>query len=403
MKKIAYLIVREDLNAPLVQSQCVEVISSANHSWRDGRIELVWFYRIDYIFRKKTPSFSDMRRQLLQLGIKVHFIPFVSAGFPVRWWALPFVLPQWLIGLLYLRFYLGFRLFHCRSYHAGLIARFGKCFLGICYVFDPRSPFPEENISAKRWGPRSLSFRLWKRIESWIINEASKTIIVSHFLFELYQGVSSTARFSVVPNNYPVSFGLDNTDKTANKARDYTLVYVGSFGNWNKPEPYLRLLKSLNRLHVETVNMLFIVRTESVVNLLAKSEQIGLPHSLFDVVSVNQHEVPRYLEKCLIGVYLMDEEDPRLGVKTVEYLAMGLPVIVSDNIKGAADLIRAEELGVIWDHSDSSSKRVASWISEAHNKQDWWRLRCKSYAREHLSCQSVAGQLIAVYRELDAR
>lgn len=403
MKKFAYLIVREDLNSPLVQSQCVEVISSVNQSWGDGHVELVWFYRIDYIFAKNNPSLSALHRQLFKVGIKAHFIPFISARFPLQWWALPFVVPQWIIGLFYLRFALGFRRFHCRSYHAGLIARLGKSFLGIQYVFDPRSPFPEENVSAKRWGRHSLSKRLWKRLESWIINGAREVIVVSRALADLYERVESTARFSLVPNNYPVSFELHNAEKPSNRTTDYALGYVGSFGNWNTPEPYLLLLKSLNRVGVEPVTMLFIVRTESSADLLTQAKQLGVDRSLFDIISVKQEEVPFYLAKCLYGVYLMAEKDPRLGVKTVEYLAMGLPIIVSDNILGAAELVRVEGLGVSWDHSESGSSLVAAWMRDADNERDWWRARCKRYAREHLSCQSVAGQLIVVYGEVDDR
>lgn len=67
------------------------------------------------------------------------------------------------------------------------------------------------------------------------------------------------------------------------------------------------------------------------------------------------------------------------------------------------EVVRAGGMGVSWDHSDSGSSRVAAWMRDAGNERDWWRVRCKRYARKHLSRQSVAGQLIAVYEEVDDR
>jgi len=213
MKKLAYLIVREELDSPLVQSQCIDVISSINHNWVDGRVELVWFYRVDYLFRKNSTNQSELRKRLCKAGIKAHFLPFISAGFPLQWWALPFVLPQWIVGLIYLRFCLGFRFYHCRSYHAGLLGRFGSSVAGSKYIFDPRSPFPEENVSAERWGGNSLSKKIWKRLETWIINGAAATVVVSRGLVDLYEKIKPASQFKLVPNNYPASFESYMEDK----------------------------------------------------------------------------------------------------------------------------------------------------------------------------------------------
>jgi len=397
MKKFAYLIVREDLNAPLVQSQCIDVISSVNKTWANGRVELVWFYRIDYIFRKNHASLSDLRKRLSGFGIKTHFIPFISLGFPLQWWALPFTLPQWIVGLLYLRYFLDFRHYHCRSYHAGLLARIGESLFDCRYIFDPRSPFPEENVLAKNWDPDSLSRNLWKRLETWIVNGASTTVVVSRALTSLYEDVDSVSRFSLIPNNYPDSFETYIENNAPADEKKYTLAYVGSFGNWNRPGPYLQLLARLNEDGMGRVNMLFIVRTESRSELSIQADRLGINRSLFDIVTIKQEEVPIWLDKCVFGVYLMNGKDPRLGVKTVEYLALGLPLIVSENIIGAAELVHNEGLGVTWDHSDFDSMRVASWMRNAYKEQDRWAISCRRYAREHLSCQGVALKLISAY------
>lgn len=399
MRRLAYIIIREDLRSPLVQSQCVNIISDVNKLWRSGKVDLIWFYRVDYFFRKNNPTLRDLRSRLKEAGIKPRFIPFLSNGFPLKWWALLLVLPQWLLGLFFVRFVLGIERFHCRSYHAGLLLRLGKLFWKIRYVFDPRSPFPEENIAAGRWGPKSFSKRVWKRLETWIINGSSCTILVSRPLTRFYVGVGGNSQFSEVPNNYPVSFETNTCGSLASTVKKFTLCYVGSFGNWNYPDSYLYLLKMLNESHAKNVNMLFVVSTDSEGEIFKKAKQIGVSREFFDVISSSQEEIPYHLAKCQFGVYLLDRKDPRLGVKTTEYLAMGLPMIVSENILGAAGVIQTERLGVLWDHTHAGVVRVEEWMRTVDNDLLSHSLRCRNFAKKTFAPQVIAGELITVYEK----
>lgn len=399
MTQVGYVIVRENLGDPLVQSQCLDVIEAINKSWADGKVELIWFYRIDYLFRRGNPRLAALRDQLSARGISARFIPFISLGFPVPWWAIPFVIPQWFLGVLYLRFLLGFRVLHCRSYHAGLIGLVASKLFEMRYIFDPRSPFPEENVAAQRWRRNSLSNKLWKRLETHIINQSSSTILVCHQLSTLYRDVALACRFHIVPNNYPAAFDKPPLRSPVEVVPRYKLVYVGSFGHWNNPGPYMQLLSILNRIG-DSCNMLFIVRTEASVEIEHYATKFGVHRALFDVVSVPQSEVAEYLAQCSCGVYLMQARDPRLGVKTVEYLSMGLPVIVSDHIVGASELVRSQGLGISWDHSDEGVQRVHKWIQSSQMKWAALSVRCKEFANANFSPRVVAGKLIKIYEEM---
>lgn len=398
--KIGYVIVRENPTDPLVQSQCFDVIEAVNDSRSECVVQLIWFYRLDYLFRRNTTRLSALRKQLQAQGIKGTFVPFISLGFPLSWWQFPVVLPQWLLGLLYIRFVLGFRSLHCRSYHAGIIALIASKFVGVRYVFDPRSPFPEENVSAGRWKVSSLSYRLWKRLETNIIKGSNKTILVSSRLRDYYHEVDLAGRFRVIPNNYPAAFERNEIKAVSIAEKKYTLVYVGSFGNWNKPGPYLKLLSSLNQISLKPCNMLFIVRTAAAREIEFEAREHGVDQSLFDIVSIPQNQVVDYLAQCSFGVYLMECGDPRLGVKTVEYLSVGLPVIVSENIFGAADLINSQRLGVVWDHSDDGVQAIYEWMCTPSVHGGFSADACREVAKKFLSPSAVAHDLSEVYDEV---
>jgi len=400
MNTIGYTVVRENLTDPLIESQCLEVIENINRNWSEGKVALIWYYRLDYLFRRGTLSLSELKNILEERGIQTIFIPFVSASFPVSWWLLPFVLPQWILGTAYVKWKYKIQILHCRSYHAGLLGCISSKFLGFKYIFDPRSPFPEENVSANRWGADSLNFKLWKKLETLIIKNSHKTILVSPFLQKNYEksGLSRKA-FSIVPNNYPSSFdsACSLKDVSCVLEREYDLVYAGSLGHWNKINPYLKLLSGLNKKSPQKFNMLFIVRnmTETNIKDLAKSYNIN--PDLVDVVSVSQLQVASCLSKCKLGVYLMDTIDPRLGVKTVEYLRTGLPVIVSRNIEGAAELIRKKNLGVVWDHSAEGIVEITRYINCLNPSIS---IECKEVAKKDFSPSGVAMELTEIYLSL---
>lgn len=398
--RVGYVIVRENLHDPLIQSQCYDVVEVIANSWTSGEVVLIWFYRIDYLFRKKNPRLTQLRRELSSRGIRSRFIPFLSLGFPVSWWALPLVTPQWFLGLLYLRYAQGIRSLHCRSYHAGFLGYVASKLLRMNYVFDPRSPFAEENVSAKRWRQHSLNHRIWKNLETDIINNSNSTILVSPRLRDFYRDLQSKHHFRVIANNYPAAFEPKLIADQGKKPKNYTLVYVGSFGNWNRPGPYLRLLSIINQISQEKCNFLFIVRTDSAVVIEQQAQKYCVSRSLFDIVSVAQSQVADYLEQCRYGVYLMGSRDPRLGVKTVEYLAMGVPVIVSKNILGASDLVQSEGLGVTWDHSEDGARAVYDWMQMSSSELAVCANRCQGFAKENFSPWVVAAELVKVYEEM---
>jgi len=177
LEKLAYVVIREDLGGPIIQSQVIDVLNNIAQE-ESGQISLIWFFRVDYLFRRDK-SIDEIRNDLHAKGIKLVAIPFISLGFPVSWYLLPFVLPQWLVGLLWVYLIKNVQIFHCRSYHAALAGVFLKFIFPIKVVFDPRSPFPEENIAAGRWKEGSINHRCWKNIEKLLCRKSDAVIAIS--------------------------------------------------------------------------------------------------------------------------------------------------------------------------------------------------------------------------------
>jgi glycosyltransferase involved in cell wall biosynthesis len=204
----------------------------------------------------------------------------------------------------------------------------------------------------------------------------------------------------LAPNNYPASFGSEVNTELSSADVTYTFVYVGSFGHWNKPDLYLEFLKRINEISPNPCTMLFIVRGAAVSEIESEAKRKGVDPNLFDIESVHQKEVASYLSRCCFGLYFMEYTDPRLGVKTAEYLSVGLPVIVSENILGAADLVTNNDLGNTWDHSEVGLINIYKWMQEVATDRALYANRCRDFARSNLSPEVVARQLLRAYEEI---
>lgn len=107
-----------------------------------------------------------------------------------------------------------------------------------------------------------------------------------------------------------------------------------------------------------------------------------------------------------IGVSPAAQADPRyvltartrLSVKFTEYLAAGLPVIVSRWAGAAAEIVRGHDLGVVYD--EASPEELAAWLARWQATRADFSARAWEYARAHFAVDALAARYDALYRTL---
>jgi len=402
MKKVAYLIVQEEITNPIIQSQVINVLKDV-YKKSGNRLLLVFFYRIE-LFRnlKKT---NELRAGLKFDGIDSALIPFLSWRFPVNVFWVSLVIPQLLIGLVYIVRRYGIETLHCRSYNAGLIGAILKKFFDVKVIFDPRSPYPEENAAAGKWSEKGINFRFWKRAEAWIARESDTVIAISKPFSDYFLKTAPGTPVQLIPNNYFENTG--ENEKAGRKLNDeagkygcITLCYIGSLGQWNDPGVYLDFLSRLISEARHDIRARFIVMPGSM-NILEKAiGHSGLDKRLFEVKHVLPEEVNGEISDCTAGLQLMKHEDDRLGIKVVEYLAAGLPVIVSKNVKGAAHVVETNDVGYIIDPDFADIAGAIGFIDKVLKDRIFWRDRCQTTAKRMFSTESVSERLLDLYEQV---
>jgi len=402
LNKLAYVIVRENLNGAIVQSQVIDVLSNITQNG-DAEVSLVWFYRIDYLFRKEE-SIKKIRHDLNKKGIKLIAIPFVSLGFPVSFFIIPFVLPQWILGMLWVCLVKKKRILHCRSYHAALVGACLKTVFPIKLIFDPRSPFPEENVVARNWAEKGKNYQFWKKIEGILCHKADAVIATSRPFLESLKTVSPDAYIEIIPNNYPASF-YERYDVDINGMNGspelIEVCYVGSFGHWNQAESYLRFVEYLLMNNEQSMRAKFIIQSKSFSGFEKALGDFDIDRSKLTILSSSQDEVIGHMSSCVVGVQIMSLPDVRLGIKFVEYLAAGLPVVVSENVRGAAELVKEYGVGFVLKADLSNKDEACKFILDVSKNNVFWRNKCKKIAEKLFSCSVVSNQLRSLYEAVE--
>ncbi len=367
--KIAYLITGENLASPLLRRQVVELLGDIRRLITNGEITVFLFYSVPTILAHRH-DIAVSRKRLSDSGIRVVVIPTLcpwpipnprirrtSVGWrPVAIWgrwtlrifkllALPF--------LAWLRVARGYTLFHCRSYPSTSAAVFLKQFIPTTSVlFDPRSDFPEENVTAGNWKRDSRQFRYWKREEARLLEGSDYVACIGPSYVRAFQESTTSFNYFIAPNNVRCDeFRRKNAQRETLRRSlgiqdgEIVFAYLGTLTatGWHRPDLYRCFYKQLVK---STQRFRFLFLVPDAQAQLVKDVFHG--ESGVIVASPSHEEVGAYLTAADVGMMFLQQAKIALGTKIPEYLAASLPVLVNENCRGAVDLLdRHPHLGMI--------------------------------------------------------
>ena len=403
--KIAYVVWLENLGSPILTGQVVEVLEEMGRKSPGFRIILLAFqplYRI--IFRRN--QVAAVRSRLRASGIEVKIVPCLAIPqidlLRARWYTMPLIIIQSLPALLVFTLLQRIDILHCRSYAPAWAASILKDLLPARMVFDPRSDFPEENVTAGKWSAGSLTDRAWRRLERRLLQKADATIAITDSYVEHFRRVSHEARFHLVPNNVDTArFGRDiafrETFRQTHGLGKHTLVfcYNGSMGtHWNSPVPYADFILRLRDLDIPHW-FLFVTPDTGAVERAMKERQLS-PEE-YGIVSCGFDEVPKYLSVADIGTMFVTQARIALGIKSVECLAAGLPMIVNEKVAGAAEVVTKYGVGLVV--AEARAADLAAIRNLAAKKEEMYHA-CRQLAEARFSTTRVAEGYLQLYGSL---
>jgi glycosyltransferase involved in cell wall biosynthesis len=302
---------------------------------------------------------------------------------------------------------------HCRSYMATVIALSIKLvFPNLKVVFDPRGFWPEEGVVEGKWSENSLTFRMWKKLEKYIIGRSDITIALSQSFAEYIHTIDSRAVCQVVYTSvdvtkFKVARGLRAQRRSQLGYGDnQVFVYSGSLGSWHDPELLARMYGSFRRAQCDT--KLLVLTTYDKQKLNAVFQRNGLDESEFLITVAKHDEVASYLAAADYGLVPLREMDSNrpmtvvadtmIGTKVAEYLASGLPIVVNGNVGGLRSLTSEYKIGVFWD--SGKPQDVMGGFKDVVEDYRSYQRDCDYVAGRYFSLDEVARAYLEVYEHV---
>jgi glycosyltransferase involved in cell wall biosynthesis len=403
---VAYLIFDEILWHPVIKGQVVELIKKIKPKAKIDNYYLISFLPLHRILKNRK-KISAARDELENFGIDLVLMPtpyfprrFAFAG---RWYLLPVVLLATLPVLLCIFLIKEISLFHCRSYPITTAALILKRIFGTKFIFDPRSDFPEENITAGRWTETSLSFKMWKLLERLFLKNSNATIAIASTYNKHFQSVFRDSRLYEIPNNVDVEkFVRDDSFRDAYRdesgiGRKIVFCYEGSMGyHWHNPEVYAQYIVEMRALQEDHI-FLFVIPKSDVTPLKETFDEYGIDSAEYLVEHADFTDVPKYLSVADFGLEFMERYKIAMGIKFAEYLAMGLPVVINSQVGGARTIIEEYGVGTILDLGQNN---FLEQLIELIENRDEIAKKCRSLAEALFSNEVVSNRYAHLYEQL---
>ncbi|MEZ0482150.1 glycosyltransferase [Planococcus sp. SSTMD024] len=392
-ENIGYLIVREELFSPLVKTQVFDVLSAINKE--KFKVYLIWACRVDYYFKKKK-EFEKIKNRLKNNGIELIRIPIIVYKFPLSKFELNLLSLQTITTLEKIVKHKKINILHARGYNSGfLLAKVNKRKkVEVKTIFDARSPYLTELQSTYKIDKESKKFKDWSDIERFIANNNSLNIAISE-RFEKYLN-QYDGNVLHIPNNAQVPPSSE-IYSLAKKKRRNSICYVGSIGNgWNNVKLYSSVVKEIHNKYPQ-INFEFYVLPSGIELVKKEFKKSGIPDEIYSVETKSPEDIKSSIIGCLAGLQVMNNPDVRMGIKTVEYLSAGIPIICNSNAIGCSDIVEKYGVGV---NIDRKNAALDDFIKKVIEDNDDISKRCVTLAEKKFSTSSVAKLYESSYERL---
>ncbi len=259
-------------------------------------------------------------------------------------------------------------------------------------VLDSFEPHADIMLESNTWNVNSLAFKILFKLEKLQIKRASKVITcvksMNNYVLERYN-------FNL-KNYYTKPACIDFSLFSQNKINDpflidglnlkgkVVMVYAGKFGgSYYKSEIFRLAVAAQNYWGLDKFRFL-LLSNHPESELKCWMNETGFDSVGLIKKFVNHSDVPKYIGVANFGlVPFIPVPSKRYGtpIKTGEYWAMGLPVIVTPNISDDSGIIKRKNIGSIWeDTSEDGCLKSIKKIDELLNLEDKDQLRTKIIA-----------------------
>ncbi len=239
--------------------------------------------------------------------------------------------------------------------------------------------------------------------------DADAVIVVSNAMKQIACSAWTIAadKTSVVPcctdlNGDPDA-KRDGTRRRLELSDRFVIVYCGSITPYQMIDETLDLFRKIRGVRP---NALFLGITKSCERMEALIRAKGIAREDYRVIAAPHTEVAELLTGGDLAVLLRDRSrvnQVASPVKAAEYLAAGLPIVLTDGVGDYSELVRSKGLGCV--ASDVSCAgldwdRIVSFLDKSRSEWGAIRKLCVEVAADMFGWGSGTKELDRIYRQL---
>lgn len=385
-------------------------------------VALAIFMHLDHIVRPRLRQrrLAVLRAALARFGGQSYVLPSPPQRIPCLWREAHVLrlLLRWLArgG--------GQVILHCRngrSTDVALTARGGNPRVNV--VYDCRGIEPHEHVYERGYSgePVNAPGRLGERARALLdrqaraVNGCDEILCVSNrmkeFIVDHYPGVAD--KIAVVPCcvDMPEVEALEQSRhlNRLNLALDgkFAVAYCGSAAKWQRPVETGRVFLQIKRAQEDAHLLIFTAQQEAMRQACAHA---GISERDRTLLTIPHAEMPGYLAACDVGLLIRDEHivnQVASPVKFAEYLASGLPVLLTGNIGDYSECVRRDGLGYVLDQSGLGESRLppgaAHFLAYYRGAPERVRRGCRRFAELNLAWTGHLATLLATYKRASTK
>jgi glycosyltransferase involved in cell wall biosynthesis len=304
------------------------------------------------------------------------------------------------------------RIIHAEALYCGRIGLFLKDMCpGLNLVFDCHGTGPEEERLSGAHPARIAAMQNWERR---VLIAADLNVFVSEAMSRFYVSQYGLPELPhvVVPccvsdERFPRA---DTTSTLAVPPDRPVIAYLGTMAAWQCGEEMVGLLAQLHKIDLELFFLLLVPQADQ-----AKARELILKHQLpeksFLLAELPHDQVAPALQRAHAGL-LLRRAHPVNRVssptKFGEYLAAGLPVIMTDGIGDFSQLGAEQRVGLVLpsalvesgEYPASTISGIIEFTRASMNQRGAVAVRCQAVARDHLHWHNALDRLLAGYRQV---
>ncbi len=315
-----YLIINENINGGLIKSQVIEPLKSL----KMNNISIINIHKVNIN--------NENDKSLNYINIPIA-IPYKLFLFNCLFFLTP--LFAFIYALILSAIIDKNTTVISRSYFPSLVSFFLSKIIKNDFIFDTRSLFIDENTINGNIKTDGFNYKMWKYFEKKILFNAKSIIAVALEQKKYYNAICNTADVKLIPcytrvhPNYLDNESTEIRTKLGFKKQDIVICYFGSLDDgWNNIDMYRNFFKECIHYGYK-----ILVISQDYNKLIKDNRLNSLNIHLLNTNNMKNEELIKYVQISDYGVVLMQQSadwKTRLSVKYVEYLSVGLQVIVGE-------------------------------------------------------------------------